>query len=213
MFTKINPPTESNGTMSTTEQRYRQKELSILAAAEQLFLAQGYGATTMDAIAREARVTKQTVYRYFPSKQALFTRLIQQNNGDHTPFRFGSGPVHQELQAYAEAFITFHMAPKRLSLYQLMLGESKTHPEIAEVFRHQARRRWQGILADYLRRQLRDSSRAETCGSMFNALLLHQRTAILMGLAQIPDGESIRHQALLATELFLKGVALDGESR
>ena len=199
--------------MTRTESKYREKAQRILTAAERLFLAQGYGATTMDAIAREAQVTKQTVYRYFPSKKALFTRLIQQDECGDEPFRFGKGPVRQELQAYAEAFIAFHMTPKRLSLYQLMLGESKAHPEIGEIFRHQARPRWQGILVDYLRQHLTNSSLAETHGAMFNALLLHQRSAILMGLAHIPDGESIRHQAHLATELFLKGVELDEKNR
>ena len=194
--------------MSVAEQKYLKKERSILAAAEQLFLAQGYGATTMDAIAQQAQVTKQTVYRYFPSKKTLFTRLIQQDEGGHDAFHFGSGPVRQELERYGESFIAFHMAPKRLSLYQLMLGESKAHPEIADVFRHQARPRWQGILVEFLQRHLTDKHLAETHGAMFNALLLHQRTAILMGFAQLPDNASIRQQARLATALFLDGVTL-----
>lgn len=198
--------------MTAAEQRYRKKEQSILAAAEALFLAQGYGATTMDAIAQGAQVTKQTVYRYFPSKKALFTRLIQEDEGGRAVFGFGKGPLRQELQAYAEAFISFHMAPKRLNLYQLMLGESKAHPEVAEVFRHHARPGWQGVLADFLRPQLAKGALAETCSSMFNALLLHQRSAIVMGFAEIPDSTAIRQQASLATDIFLQGVELGDQT-
>lgn len=194
--------------MTGAEQRYRQKEQRILAAAEQLFLVQGYGATTMDAIAQTAQVTKQTVYRYFPSKRILFTRLIQMDEEEHQTFRFGCGAVREELERYGESFIAFHMAPKRLNLYQLMLGESKAHPEIGEVFRHQARPRWQSVLVAFLHQQLADETLAESHGSMFNALLLHQRTAVLMGFAEIPDPNSIRQQARLATGLFLDGVEL-----
>ncbi|MBF0647033.1 helix-turn-helix transcriptional regulator [Desulfuromonas acetoxidans] len=49
----------------------------MLNAAKQLFLAHGYDATSMDAVARQATVTKQMVYRYFPSKANLSATLIQ----------------------------------------------------------------------------------------------------------------------------------------
>ncbi|WP_316349037.1 helix-turn-helix domain-containing protein [Desulfuromonas acetoxidans] len=49
----------------------------MLNAAKQLFLAHGYDATSMDTVARQATVTKQMVYRYFPSKANLSATLIQ----------------------------------------------------------------------------------------------------------------------------------------
>lgn len=48
----------------------------ILAAARKAFDANGYAATTMDAIAAEAGVAKGSLYNYFPSKQDLFTQLF-----------------------------------------------------------------------------------------------------------------------------------------
>jgi TetR/AcrR family transcriptional repressor of mexJK operon len=194
--------------MSIAKQKYRKKEESILAAAEVLFLAQGYGATTMDNIAQTAKVTKQTVYRYYPSKKLLFTQLIEKDDDGHQAFQFGSLSVQQELQRYAESFITFHMAPKRLNLYRLMLGESKTHPEIADVFHTKAQPRWQTQLTDYLQQHLNNETQVKTYGAMFNALLLHQRTPILMGFLPIPNSEEMQHQAQLATTLFLNGVDL-----
>lgn len=198
--------------MSVAEQKYQKKQQTILTAAERLFLEQGYGATTMDAIAQAAQVTKQTVYRYFASKKLLFTTLIQQDSRDTSTFRFGSGTVRQELQRYGEAFVTFHMAPKRLGLYRIMLGESKAHPEIAEVFRQQAQPMWQPVLVRFLQERMAFSEKAEQYGKMFNALLLHNRSAILMGLSEIPGSESIRDQVQLATGLFLEGaLKISGE--
>ena len=48
----------------------------ILAAAERAFLASGFGAVSMDAIAREAGVSKATVYAHFAGKEELFGAVI-----------------------------------------------------------------------------------------------------------------------------------------
>ena len=54
----------------------RGKAEAVLAAAERAFLAAGFGAVTMDAIAREAGVSKATVYAHYRSKEALFGAVI-----------------------------------------------------------------------------------------------------------------------------------------
>lgn len=48
----------------------------VLQVAGQLFLRYGFEKTTMDDIAREAGVAKATLYRYWPSKEALFESLL-----------------------------------------------------------------------------------------------------------------------------------------
>lgn len=50
----------------------------ILGAARTLFVVQGYGRTTIDAIATEAGVATQTVYAGFGSKAAMLTALLEQ---------------------------------------------------------------------------------------------------------------------------------------
>ena len=50
---------------------------SILAAAKRAFLAAGFGAVSMDTIAREAGVSKATVYAHFGSKEELFGAVIE----------------------------------------------------------------------------------------------------------------------------------------
>jgi AcrR family transcriptional regulator len=51
-------------------------EQRIVAAATELFLADGYVATTLEAVARRARVAARTVYVRFGSKAALFKRVV-----------------------------------------------------------------------------------------------------------------------------------------
>ncbi len=47
----------------------------ILQAAEKRFIHQGYRGTTMDDIAREAEVSKATIYAYFKGKEELLDEL------------------------------------------------------------------------------------------------------------------------------------------
>jgi AcrR family transcriptional regulator len=69
----VNPPVESTtlrqAQTALTEQR-------ILAAATELFLADGYLGTTLEAVARHARVAARTVYVRFGTKAALFKRVV-----------------------------------------------------------------------------------------------------------------------------------------
>ena len=52
------------------------KRQAILNAATELFVARGYGAVSMDAIARAADVSKATLYAHFESKDRLFARIV-----------------------------------------------------------------------------------------------------------------------------------------
>ena len=56
--------------------RRPEKAEAILDAASQLFREHGYGAVSMDQIAREAGVSKATVYAHFVSKDQLFAAMI-----------------------------------------------------------------------------------------------------------------------------------------
>lgn len=54
-----------------------QTRRAIVAAASRLFLERGYGGTTMAAIAAEAGVVVETVYRAFEGKAALFRTVVE----------------------------------------------------------------------------------------------------------------------------------------
>ena len=57
-------------------ERTQAKRQQIRAGAQRLFLKLGYERTSMDAIAAEARVSKQTLYRYYQTKDALFIDIL-----------------------------------------------------------------------------------------------------------------------------------------
>lgn len=65
--------------MGTLERRKREKKQrteDILRAAEKLFAANGFAATTMDQIAREAELSKGSLYTYFKGKDDVHRQYV-----------------------------------------------------------------------------------------------------------------------------------------
>ena len=54
----------------------------ILIAASELFYSQGIRATGVDAIAKAANTTKMSLYKYFPSKDALVLAFLRKRDED-----------------------------------------------------------------------------------------------------------------------------------
>ena len=57
--------------------RERSKQAQIRDGARRAFLANGFAATSTDAIATEARVSKQTLYVYYRTKEDLFLDVLE----------------------------------------------------------------------------------------------------------------------------------------
>ena len=53
------------------------KRAAILTAARELFLADGYERTSVDAVSARAQVSKRTVYDYFGDKRALLLAVVE----------------------------------------------------------------------------------------------------------------------------------------
>lgn len=74
--TAISPATISRGLADDQVTAPDAKEAAIIDAARETFLARGYDAASMDAIALSAGVSKRTVYNRFRSKEELFAAAI-----------------------------------------------------------------------------------------------------------------------------------------
>ena len=81
------------------EAQARETRRSILAASHELFVANGYTATTIKAIAERAGVAVQTVYAVFGTKRELLRQLIEMTiAGDDEPI-----PITERDEARAVA--------------------------------------------------------------------------------------------------------------
>lgn len=77
------------------EAQARETRRSILDAAHELFVTNGYAATTIQAIAERAGVAVQTVYAVFGNKRELLRQLIESTiTGDDEPL-----PITERAEA------------------------------------------------------------------------------------------------------------------
>ncbi len=119
-----------------------------------VFLRLGYGSASMDLIATEARVSKQTIYNHFHSKDELFKAIITDMTATLiTPLTVrdpaSSGPERQ-LRSLAREFFTLMLKPSSLALYRLIVAESARLPELGGDISAAGAGRLLALLADYL---------------------------------------------------------------
>src|SRR5262245_18528513 len=118
--------------------RRPEKTEAILEAAGQLFREQGYGAVSMDQIAREAGVSKATVYAHFESKDRLFATMVQSGCASYAqgvmPALTEMEDVREALTEIARGIESFLLAPKTLGIYRVIISEGPRFPELVKAF-------------------------------------------------------------------------------
>ena len=108
----------------------------ILDAATHLFLSQGYGATSIDAVARRARISKRTFYHRFDDKPALFVavvhRIIDRLRSPADVERL-VGDLQEILQRLARFILRAALLPEAVALNRMLVAESGRFPKLAAV--------------------------------------------------------------------------------
>ena len=121
------------------------KRAAIESAALALFLRDGYARTSVDAVAREAGVSKRTVYDYYGDKQRLFLDVIARTQADHEDhFRAlldatlpaDAPDLEAALVAFGRAFASgVAQTPDRNAVVRLIAAEAAHFPELLERWR------------------------------------------------------------------------------
>jgi TetR/AcrR family transcriptional regulator, mexJK operon transcriptional repressor len=116
------------------------KAESILAAAKRAFLAGGFGAVSMDTIAREAGVSKATVYAHFAGKEELFGAVIgrecERGFAGFSAEELDPVDVRASLTALGRRFLGLVLSPDAIALHRIILGEVTRFPMLGDVFWH-----------------------------------------------------------------------------
>ena len=114
------------------------KERAIVAAARQMFLAKGFDAASMDAIAMTANVSKRTVYNRFKSKEALFAAAILETCRQILPEDFAekeaSLPPLILLETLASKFVHGIFTPEAIALRRIAAFEAQRTPALGLAY-------------------------------------------------------------------------------
>ncbi len=115
------------------------KAASILAAARQLFVDQGFDTVTMEMVARQAAVSKATLYAHFASKEDMFTAVTvaEAKQVTEAVWRIipDSNDVRAVLRRVAEKFVDIFLSEQAMCLQRAVIGVVPRFPSIgARIF-------------------------------------------------------------------------------
>jgi AcrR family transcriptional regulator len=139
--------------------RLRQR---ILEVATELFLAEGYGSTSIEAVATRAGISKRTLYHRFDDKSALFAAVVHEIIAQIRPPAgvplIEGATLHDVLRRLAGMILRAALSPKALALHRLVTAESARFPELVRaVHGDGSTREATTLISGLLARDLRDS--------------------------------------------------------
>ncbi|UYM06630.1 TetR/AcrR family transcriptional regulator [Solicola gregarius] len=200
--------------------RTAQKREAVLSAATTLFLRNGFRGTSMDEIASVAAVSKQTVYKQFADKEALFCEIVEGVTGnahdviDTLAAAFGDtlaatrDELEKRLRAVAHVYLDAVLRTQVLSLRRLIIAEAERFPDLARRYYEQAPARGIDVIADRLRPYadadmvVADDLRLAAAHFAYLALSIAQDRALFLP-AELPTADERRRLAAAAARAFL----------
>lgn len=120
------------------------KRAAVLAAAQRLFLSNGFAGTSMDAVAEAAGVSKLTAYKYFGSKHELFAQSVaakcESALGPLDIDHLASHGLRDCLIGFGRAFLALILDPEAMAVHHLIIAERERTPELGRLFFENAMR-------------------------------------------------------------------------
>ncbi|MBL4813393.1 MAG: TetR/AcrR family transcriptional regulator [Rhodobacteraceae bacterium] len=122
------------------KRRADERPKEVLDAALTLFTKQGYAKTTVDQIAREAGLSKGTVYLYFASKEALLEGLVTRTVVSVTGSVFDAmhgyrGDPRPVIARFMQTITALMGDPMKSAVPLLVFREAPAAPAIAALYR------------------------------------------------------------------------------
>jgi AcrR family transcriptional regulator len=195
----------------------------ILEAAFRVFGARGLHQATLDDVAREAGITKGTIYLYFPSKAALFSAMLKSRVNAVMPEvsaphdRQPAATAHTRLHRIGRQLYAFFRSPAYLAMFRAVVSEVAEFPEAAELIYREgiltANRRLaevirQGVKAGEFR-GLDPMIAARAFTGMFLIFAVSQGLLGGERIYPIPEAKVVR----TVTDIFFNGLLVPGEPR
>lgn len=107
-----------------------------MSVAREAFILNGYGATSINSIAKSARVSKNTLYARFPSKAAMFQTIIARQIADvHDELEPATQApsLPEALRAYTDVALRTSLNKEELAINRLIMAEAYQFPELGET--------------------------------------------------------------------------------
>jgi len=122
-------------TLVTGQKNWDKKHGAILEAAKQVFISKGYAGTSMEVVAKEAGVSKVTIYKHFKTKFDLFNHIME----NHCAHIFEFFPIIEYspetssraiLISFCHSFVEALLKPESVGLMRRIISEADTFPDL-----------------------------------------------------------------------------------
>lgn len=204
------PPRQSG---RPTKEQAGQITGHIIEVATRLFLESSFEAISIDLIAAEARISKQTFYARFDSKEALFAAVIRKGVDDLLVPTAGeadrAGPIETTLMRIGVELSKRSLVPAAIAIDRLILSEAYQFRQLALTYYENAVHTRE-LIADIFSNAMRDGQiRSADAGFLAEQFLYAvvdgpSRALILRGKTAQSE-KDLRERITAAVGLFLDG--------
>ena len=187
----------------------------LIDAAEKVFVELGYGAASVDDIAKCAGMSKKTLYRLFDTKESLFAAVIAARrealkNVIEAECCGDARSPEMVLGHFLGRVARFVLAYRQSALYRLVIAESQRAPELACAFYREGPSKARLALIQWLEQRHEEKSLfvpdPDTSASMLFSMVIGElQMRLLIGDMREPDEATIDERVEKAVALFLNG--------
>ncbi|MFT3809831.1 MAG: TetR/AcrR family transcriptional regulator [Micropepsaceae bacterium] len=118
--------------------RTSRKRSAVIEAARRVFTDKGYNAS-MEEVAFEAEVSKQTIYNQFGSKEQLFHAMIEDRIQEMIEPIVSAGPDVQPREVLIQIARSYHtkiVAPDNIKMMRALIAAPNAQAALAQIYAH-----------------------------------------------------------------------------
>ena len=188
----------------------QERQASIISAAASLFAANGFKGMTTREIARTAKISEALLFKYFPTKRALYAAILAEKS-----------PIPQLLETVDEAAkkrddvrVFTLIASNRIhrgadpTLLRLLLFSGLEGHELSAMFFENHHRTFYDYLSGYIARRIKDGTFRRVdpllAARAFTGMIAHHR--LLHEIFKVPLHRSPEDCVATYVSLFLDGL-------
>lgn len=203
------PVDDGLSAVTPNSSRGRRRLARIIDAATQLFLRDGYAATSIEAVLEASGGSKATLYSYFSTKDELFRAVFKEaiRNEAQPTLNIAENPKAALVDFVVQAFAIMS-SPRHRALLRLTVAERDRFPDLAKHYYDEWPLRNRRMLAEFFalleQRQMLPVGTSEHAADYFVGLITHPwlLESLLFGEDRLPSGEAVRAKAERAVERF-----------
>lgn len=188
----------------------RERQASLIACAASLFAAKGFNGTTTKEIAKAAGISEALVFKYFPTKRALYAAILEEKVTvgellDAVEEAAKKRDDHRVFSLIARYRIRPGVDP---TLLRLLLFSALEGHELSDIFFGKQHKVFYEHLATYIQTRIQERAFRNVdpllAARAFIGMVVHHR--LLHEIFGVPIHRSHEETVVTYVELFLNGL-------